>query len=101
MSDMTAQAPPLDSRWDANAAFWVQIMREHRDRYRNELTNPAVLQAIGPTDGLRVLDAGCGEGYLARLLARKGASVTGIDSSAKPDRGCTRAERNGRPAGHF
>jgi 2-polyprenyl-3-methyl-5-hydroxy-6-metoxy-1,4-benzoquinol methylase len=29
------------------------------------------------------LDAGCGEGYLSRILARNGATVTGVDSSAK------------------
>jgi 2-polyprenyl-3-methyl-5-hydroxy-6-metoxy-1,4-benzoquinol methylase len=73
----------LPSRWDANASFWVQIIREHRDKYRNELTDPAILQAIGQPDGLTVLDAGCGEGYLSRILAGKGATVTGVDFSAK------------------
>jgi 2-polyprenyl-3-methyl-5-hydroxy-6-metoxy-1,4-benzoquinol methylase len=73
----------LPSRWDTNASFWVQIIREHRDKYRNELTDPAVLQAIGQANGLAILDAGCGEGYLSRILARKGATVTGVDSSAK------------------
>lgn len=73
----------LPSRWDANASFWVQIIREHRDRYRSELTDPALLEAIGEPRGSEVLDAGCGEGYLARILAGKGALVTGIDSSAR------------------
>jgi SAM-dependent methyltransferase len=82
MSDIAAEAPPRSSRWDANASFWVQIIREHRDKYRNELTDPAMLQAIGDPRGLDVLDAGCGEGYLGRVLARQGATVTGIDSSA-------------------
>jgi 2-polyprenyl-3-methyl-5-hydroxy-6-metoxy-1,4-benzoquinol methylase len=81
MSNTTAEKLP--SRWDANASFWVQIIREHRDKYRNELTNPAMLQAIGQPDGWTVLDAGCGEGYLSRILAKNGATVTGVDSSAK------------------
>jgi 2-polyprenyl-3-methyl-5-hydroxy-6-metoxy-1,4-benzoquinol methylase len=76
-------AEKLPSRWDANASFWMQIIRQHRDKYRNELTDPAMLQAIGQPDGLAVLDAGCGEGYLSRILARNGATVTGVDSSAK------------------
>jgi len=42
-----------------------------------------MLQAIGEPNGLSVLDAGCGEGYLSRILARKGATVTGVDTSAK------------------
>src|SRR5882762_5016002 len=33
MSDTTTEILP--SRWDANASFWVQIIREHRDKYRN------------------------------------------------------------------
>ena len=73
----------LPNRYDANASFWVQIIREHRDKYRNELTDPAMLDAIGEPAGLDILDAGCGEGYLSRTLAKKGANATGIDSSTK------------------
>jgi 2-polyprenyl-3-methyl-5-hydroxy-6-metoxy-1,4-benzoquinol methylase len=73
----------LPNRYDANASFWVQIIREHRDKYRNELTDPAMLHAIGEPTGLEILDAGCGEGYLSRILAKKGANATGIDSSTK------------------
>ena len=81
MSDTTTEILP--SRWDTNASFWVQIIREHRDKYRNELTDPAMLKAIGEPAGLAVLDAGCGEGYLSRILASNGATVTGVDSSAR------------------
>ncbi|MFI0354913.1 class I SAM-dependent methyltransferase [Actinomadura sp. 9N407] len=68
-------------RWEANADYWVKIIRERRDRYRTELTDKAVLDAIGPCEGLRILDAGCGEGYLARRLAAMGADVVGIDAA--------------------
>lgn len=40
---------------------------------------PRLLAEIGDVGGLRVLDAGCGEGYLARILAAHGARVTGAD----------------------
>jgi ubiquinone/menaquinone biosynthesis C-methylase UbiE len=69
--------------YDTNAEFWVEIIRNHRDKYREGLTNAAVLTAIGEPEGLTVLDAGCGEGYLSRTLASGGAVVTGIDSSAE------------------
>ncbi|MFC5750571.1 class I SAM-dependent methyltransferase [Actinomadura rugatobispora] len=68
-------------RWEANAEYWVKIIREGRDRYRTELTDQAVLDAIGPCAGLRVLDAGCGEGYLSRTLSARGAEVVGIDAA--------------------
>ena len=61
--------------------YWVKVIRERRDRYRTELTDKAVLDAVGACEGLRVLDAGCGEGYLARTLADRGADVTGVDVS--------------------
>ena len=64
-----------------NADFWVKIIREGLDRYRTELTDQAVLDAVGDVDGLDVLDAGCGEGYMSRLLAQRGARAAGVDVS--------------------
>lgn len=64
-----------------NADFWVKIIREGLDRYRTELTDQAVLDAVGDVEGLDVLDAGCGEGYMSRLLAERGARAAGVDVS--------------------
>jgi 2-polyprenyl-3-methyl-5-hydroxy-6-metoxy-1,4-benzoquinol methylase len=81
MDESTRAATSLTRRrWEANADYWVRIIRERRDRYRNELTDVAVLDAIGPCKGQQVLDAGCGEGYLTRELAARGAEVVGLDS---------------------
>lgn len=68
-------------RWETNAKYWTKIIRERRDRYRTELTDAAILEAIGSCAGRKVLDAGCGEGYLARTLAGQGADVVGVDVS--------------------
>jgi 2-polyprenyl-3-methyl-5-hydroxy-6-metoxy-1,4-benzoquinol methylase len=43
---------------------------------------PAVLRLLGDVAGQRLLDAGCGSGEHARVLADRGAVVTGIDASA-------------------
>ncbi len=44
---------------------------------------PTFLKILGDVSGLITLDAGCGEGYLSRILARHGAKVTGIDIAAR------------------
>jgi SAM-dependent methyltransferase len=41
------------------------------------------LDVVGDVSGLAVLDAGCGEGYLSRILAQRGANVTGVDISPR------------------
>ncbi|MHB8595261.1 MAG: methyltransferase domain-containing protein [Ktedonobacteraceae bacterium] len=41
------------------------------------------LEMLGDVSGLIALDAGCGEGYLSRILARRGANVTGIDIAGR------------------
>jgi 2-polyprenyl-3-methyl-5-hydroxy-6-metoxy-1,4-benzoquinol methylase len=50
--------------------------------YHN-LVIPQVLQFLGDVAGRTVLDAGCGEGFLARLLASRRAQVTAVDISAR------------------
>jgi ubiquinone/menaquinone biosynthesis C-methylase UbiE len=44
---------------------------------------PAILALAGDVAGRRILDAGCGSGPLFAALRDRGATVTGIDSSAK------------------
>jgi SAM-dependent methyltransferase len=44
---------------------------------------PRLLGLLGDVADRRVLDAGCGDGYLARALAARGAEVTGIDISPR------------------
>src|SRR4051812_37093833 len=44
---------------------------------------PSLLAQLGDVAGQDVLDAGCGEGYLARILSASGARVTGIDLSPR------------------
>jgi SAM-dependent methyltransferase len=69
-------------RWDLHARHIVTYMDpEEGDPHRIVLLNPALFQLLPDVNGKRVLDAGCGEGYLCRKLARLGARVTGVDFS--------------------
>lgn len=44
---------------------------------------PALLELIGDVRGQRVCDLACGQGIVARELARRGARVTGVDISER------------------
>ncbi|MBN1170685.1 MAG: DUF1698 domain-containing protein [Micromonosporaceae bacterium] len=49
------------------------------DLAKRHLVNPVLLRMLGEVSGRRILDAGCGNGYLSRMLARRGASVVGVE----------------------
>lgn len=77
---MAGDSPIFDG-YRRNARFWIRIIREGRDRYQVELTDPALLDMIGSCASRRILDAGCGEGYLTRELLRRGAAhVHAVDT---------------------
>jgi 2-polyprenyl-3-methyl-5-hydroxy-6-metoxy-1,4-benzoquinol methylase len=69
--------------WNGNAALWAEQVRDQRDIAREFHNNPAFLAVVGDVRGKDVLDAGCGEGYNTRILARRGARMTGVDVSAR------------------
>jgi SAM-dependent methyltransferase len=84
--------------WDRNAPHWADQVRKGYDAFRDRLNTPAMLERIGPVSGLRVLDAGCGEGTNARILARAGAKVKGVDISSSMI-AAARAEERSSPLG--
>lgn len=69
--------------WNANATSWAREVRKGNDIAREWLNNPAFLTFIGDLRGRQVLDAGCGEGSNTRILARRGARMTGVDLSGR------------------
>lgn len=63
-------------------AFW-QLARAEYSRERTEKEIRYLRAVLGPLDGLRVLDLGCGTGRHAVALAEAGAVVTGIDIASE------------------
>jgi SAM-dependent methyltransferase len=80
-SDVMLRPPTDVLSWEDNSAFWVKIIQDKMDRFRTELTDPAVLAEVGDPVGRLILDAGCGEGYLSRAIAGQGGVVVGVDGS--------------------
>ncbi|MDR2985251.1 MAG: methyltransferase domain-containing protein [Nocardiopsaceae bacterium] len=77
---MTLQASDYDSFADELARYTVA--REERGLAGDGLLQE-MLDLLGDVTGLRVLDAACGDGYLARVLAARGALVTAVDIGAR------------------
>ena len=67
------------SGWNGIADEWIRVMDERGDRHRDGLLDAWMLDAVGDVRGLKVIDLGCGEGRFCRMLAQRGAQVTGID----------------------
>ncbi len=49
-------------------------------RITDALEQDLILELVGRVDGKQVLDVGCGDGVLSFELARRGATVTGLDA---------------------
>lgn len=72
----------MDMSWAEMAAWYDQKQGDDGDLWHRTLIDPPLFQLLGAVDGQRVLDLGCGNGYIARRLAWHGARVTGVDASA-------------------
>lgn len=70
-------------RWDMHAEELTARFTAQGDLHREVLLNPVVFELLGPVHGKKILDAGCGEGYLSRILAERGATVVAVDYSRK------------------
>jgi len=68
-------------RWNAIADAYAARCSKCGDSCKEVLLTPTVLELLGQVAGKRILDAGCGEGFLSRLLAERGASVVAVDYS--------------------
>lgn len=88
--DPLSDARVIDS-WHTNAAAWSDIVRDQGVESRRLVTDAAVVDAVRSCSPRRVLDLGCGEGWLSRRLAEQGVDVLGIDAIPELVRRATEA----------
>ena len=62
--------------------YAAQVRSGSLRRFHDNLAR-RLLEIAGDVSGKRVLDAGCGEGHVARLFARHGAEVVAVDISPR------------------
>lgn len=75
--------PKHIQEWDESAEFYHGCVGEVGDDNHRYIINPAVFRLLGGVRDKTILDAGCGQGYISRILARRGACVIGVDASRK------------------
>lgn len=80
--DHSTEAPEAQiiRSWNINAAPWAKAVRSGSIRSRTLVTDRAIVDATLSVGAKRVLDLGCGEGWLARALCASGMEVTGLDA---------------------
>lgn len=87
----------LERSWTANAANWTRAVRDGLIPSRKAGTDAAIVEAIAARAPKRLLDVGCGEGWLCReVRARTGCGCAGIDFSADLVRDAASADPDSR-----
>ncbi|HSD91174.1 MAG TPA: bifunctional 2-polyprenyl-6-hydroxyphenol methylase/3-demethylubiquinol 3-O-methyltransferase UbiG [Kofleriaceae bacterium] len=71
----------LGERWYVAEDTPIALLRAE-SRQRNPWVADEIVRTLGPAP-MRVLDLGCGAGFLSNYLAARGHDVTGIDTTAE------------------
>lgn len=66
--------------WEANADNWIKTIDGEEIESRRVATNKAIVNAVLKYAPKKVLDLGCGEGWLSRALREKAIDVWGTDA---------------------
>src|SRR5260370_30306252 len=68
---------PNEELWERHATWWQREFASGTDREYQEQILPLVARHL--RGARRVLDVGCGEGQVARHIAKLGVEVVGVD----------------------
>jgi SAM-dependent methyltransferase len=85
---------PSRDLWEDHAGWWIDGFTDGADPEYEEQILPLAATELG--DAQTIVDIGCGDGQIARMLAAAGARVVGIDPTWNQIR--VAHERGGGPA---
>ncbi|MVA96944.1 methyltransferase domain-containing protein [Nitratireductor sp. CAU 1489] len=72
----------IATSWERNAGHWSRAIAENRIASRRAGTDRAMVETVARLRPRRMLDLGCGEGWLTRALVEAvGCTVVGVDGS--------------------
>ena len=77
---MDSESELLRASWRDNAGLWIEAVRQGLIPSRRAGTDAAIVETVRALSPRRVLDAGCGEGWLVRVLAAHGIAADGFDT---------------------
>ena len=75
-----SKAKEILKSWEINSEEWIKII-EGKAIESRKITNKAIVETIEKHSGSKILDLGCGEGWLTRELTDRGFEVTGVDAT--------------------
>ncbi|MDA2921837.1 class I SAM-dependent methyltransferase, partial [Patescibacteria group bacterium AH-259-L07] len=71
------------AEWDKVAEWWDTEAGDAGVWHQQNDIDPVIFNILGSVKNKKIIEIGCGNGYFARLLAKRGADVTAIDLSSK------------------
>lgn len=75
------KSPPQKTDWGNVADWYDQLVGESGSEFHRHVVLPGVLRLLNPQPSQKILDIACGQGVLCRILAERGAEVTGVDAA--------------------
>ncbi|MEZ4809098.1 MAG: methyltransferase domain-containing protein [Allomuricauda sp.] len=65
--------------WEKNASEWIKVIQNNSIPSR-KFTNVAIMETVRGLCGKKMVDIGCGEGWLTREVGKMGWEATGLDA---------------------
>ena len=78
---MSNTSDAILNSWQVNSKSWINTIDQEEIASRTLATNQAIVNSVIAHQPQRVLDMGCGEGWLCRTLYHLNIAVCGIDGA--------------------